>query len=86
MTIGTFDELSMFLEDYAKAYIFVLFLFHNVPSNTLELANLYEKQVVNIKVENVISQRIPSQSSSDQHSAVIMVTVAGASPSASDVH
>lgn len=58
MTIGTFDELSMFLEDYAKAYIFVLFLFYNVPSNSLEIANLYEKQMVNIKVENVISQRL----------------------------
>jgi hypothetical protein len=58
VTIGTFDELSMFLEDYAKAYIFVLFLFYNVPSNSLEIANLYEKQMVNIKVENVISQRL----------------------------
>lgn len=55
MTIGTFDELSMFLEDYAKVYIFVLFLFYNVPSNSLKIANLYKKQMVNIKVENVIS-------------------------------
>lgn len=44
-----------FLEDNAKAYIFVLFLFYNVPSNSLKIGNLYKKQMVNIKVENVIS-------------------------------
>lgn len=74
-----------FLEDNAKAYIFVLFLFYNASSNSLKIGNLHKKQMVTIKVENVISWSI-SSISGDQHSAGIMLAVAEALLSPSVMH